>query len=106
MNAVAAPVAEKVAPAAQASPDGSADSPVTAVLGSDPVGPTMVHAVPSQCAARVACLAKLIMFVFGLTLGTTVQVGVAAMAVPASRVSEAPAASAAGMSRCRMLVPP
>jgi hypothetical protein len=41
----------------------------------------------------------------GLTLGTTVQVGVAAMAVPASRASEAPAASAAGMSRCRMLVP-
>src|SRR5690348_415393 len=41
----------------------------------------------------------------GLTLGTTAQVGAAAMAVPASRVSEAPAASAAGMSRCRMLVP-
>src|SRR6185312_6857713 len=41
----------------------------------------------------------------GLTLGTTVQVGVAAMAVPASRASEAPAASATGMSRCRMLVP-
>src|SRR5215469_3620821 len=41
----------------------------------------------------------------GLTLGTTVQVGVAAMAVPASRTSEPPAASAAGMSRCRMLVP-
>src|SRR6201989_1674391 len=41
----------------------------------------------------------------GLTLGTTVQVGVAAMAGPASRASEAPAASAAGMSRCRMLVP-
>jgi hypothetical protein len=41
----------------------------------------------------------------GLTLGTTVQVGVAAMAGPASRTSEAPAASATGMSRCRMLVP-
>src|SRR5947208_2540033 len=41
----------------------------------------------------------------GLTLGTTVQVGAAAMAVPASRASEAPAARAAGMSRCRMLVP-
>ena len=41
----------------------------------------------------------------GLTLGTTVQVGVAAMAGPASKASEAPAASAAGMSRCRMLVP-
>src|SRR6476660_723280 len=87
---------------------------------------TMVHAVPSQCAARVSWLAALMLFVLptaqasvgvraetalrvvadGLTLGTTVQVGVAAMAVPASRASEAPAASAAGMSRCRMLVPP
>ena len=38
MNAVAA-VAEKVAPTVQASPEGSADRPVTTVLGSDPVGP-------------------------------------------------------------------
>ena len=38
MNAAAA-VEEKVAPTAQASPEGSADSPVTAVLGSVPVGP-------------------------------------------------------------------
>src|SRR5690348_15393638 len=49
MNAAAA-VAEKVAPAAQASPEGSADSPVTAVLGSDPVGPGCTdQAVPFQC---------------------------------------------------------
>src|SRR5215475_6060820 len=139
---------------------------------------TMVHAVPSQCAARVLWLAALMLFVLptaqasfgplaetpsrrsswrtmfvvgvcchcvpfqcsakicrpasspapwtwptaqaslavraemslrvvadGLTLGTTVQAGVAAMAVPANRASEAPAASATGMSRCRMLVP-
>jgi hypothetical protein len=53
MNAVAAPVAEKVAPTAQASPDGSADSPVTAVLGSDPVGPGLAgQAVPFQCRVR------------------------------------------------------
>src|SRR4249919_2558582 len=42
----------------------------------------------------------------GLTLGTTVQGAGAAMAVPASRASEPPAARAAGISRCRMLVPP
>src|SRR5215472_14888081 len=57
--------------------------------------------------ASVAVRAKTALRVVtdGLTLGTTVQVGVAAMAVPASRASEAPAASATGMSRCRMLVP-
>ena len=53
MNAVAAAVAEKVAPTAQALPDGSADSPVTAVLGSDPVGPGFAdQAVPFQCRVR------------------------------------------------------
>src|SRR6185437_7521736 len=42
MNAVVeAPVAEKVAPAAQASPDGSADSPVTSVLGPIRWGPAL-----------------------------------------------------------------
>jgi len=52
MNAVAA-VGEKVAPTAQASPDGSADSPVTDVLGSDPVGPGIRdQAVPFQCRVR------------------------------------------------------
>jgi hypothetical protein len=54
MNAVVAPVvAEKVVPTAQASPDGSADSPVTAVLGSDPLGPGATdRAVPFQCRVR------------------------------------------------------
>src|SRR5689334_24840752 len=52
MNAAAA-VAEKVAPTAQASPEGSADSPVTAVLGSDAVGPGSTdQAVPFQCRVR------------------------------------------------------
>ena len=52
MNAAAA-VAEKVAPTVQASPEGSADSPVTAVLGSDPVGPGITdQAVPFQCRVR------------------------------------------------------
>ena len=52
MNAAAA-VAEKVAPAAQASPEGSADSPLTAVFGSDPVGPGITdQAVPFQCRVR------------------------------------------------------
>ena len=52
MNAAAA-VAEKVAPAAQASPEGSADSPVTAVPGSDAVGPGSAdQAVPFQCRVR------------------------------------------------------
>src|SRR6185437_13021968 len=49
MNAVAA-ATEKLAPTAQASPDGRADSPVTSVLGSDPVGPGITdQAVPFQC---------------------------------------------------------
>jgi hypothetical protein len=52
MNAAAA-VAEKVAPAAQASPEGSADSPVTAVPGSNAVGPGSTdQAVPFQCKVR------------------------------------------------------
>src|ERR1700751_5225181 len=52
MNAAAA-VAEKVAPTAQASPDGSAYSPCTAVLGSDPVGPGITdQEVPFQCRVR------------------------------------------------------
>src|ERR1043166_2349981 len=52
MNAAAA-VAEKVAPTAQASPDGSADSPVTSVLGSDAVGPGITdQAVPFQRRVR------------------------------------------------------
>src|ERR1043165_8326168 len=52
MNAAAAG-AGKVGPTAQASPEGSADSPVTAVLGSDAVGPGITdQAVPFQCRVR------------------------------------------------------
>src|SRR5215831_19826016 len=49
MNAVPA----KVAPTAQASPDGNVDRSLTAVLGSDAVGPGITdQAVPSQCRVR------------------------------------------------------
>src|ERR1700749_4237571 len=53
MKPVAAPVAGKGGPPGPAPPDGSADSPVTAVLGSDPVGPGIAdQAVPFQPPAR------------------------------------------------------
>src|SRR5215471_6386480 len=64
----------------------------------------MVH--PRARTMRVIFRRALRVVADGLTLGTTVQVGVAARAVPASRTSEPPAAAAAMMSRCRMLVPP
>src|SRR5215470_14288758 len=67
--------------------------------------PTPGNWPTAQASVAVRAETALRVVADGLTLGTTVQVGVAAMAVPASRASEAPAASAAGMSRCRMLVP-
>src|SRR5215471_18392029 len=117
------PTAQALAGPKSATSYSDASLPPLAAAG---VG-TMVHAVPFQrsakiCApasspapgnwptaqASVAVRAKtaLRVVVDGLTLGTTVQVGVAAMAVPASRASEPPAARAAAISRCRMLVPP
>jgi hypothetical protein len=55
MNVVEPVVVEPEVPTAQASPDGSADTPLTEVLGSDPLGlGTTDQAVPSQCMASVA----------------------------------------------------
>jgi hypothetical protein len=79
MNAVAA-VAEKVAPAAQASPEGSADSPVTAVLGSDPVGPGIaVQAVPFQCRVRATGTGMPAMVCWGACPLAQMSVGLAAL---------------------------
>jgi hypothetical protein len=88
MNAVAA-AAEKVVPVAQASPNGSADSPVTAVLGSDAVGPGITdQAVPFQCSVlatgtgtppmvcRGACpLAQMSVALAALILSTEISPG-------------------------------
>src|SRR5215475_10905524 len=67
--------------------------------------PTPGNWPTAQASVAVRAETALRVVTDGLTLGTTVQVGVAAAAVPASRASEAPTARAAGMSRCRMLVP-
>src|SRR5690242_4733723 len=67
--------------------------------------PALWFSPTAQASVAVRAETALRVVADGLTLGTTVQAGVAAMAVPASRASEAPAASAAGLSRCRMLVP-
>src|SRR5215472_7904515 len=68
--------------------------------------PTPGNWPTAQASVAVRAETALRVVADGLTLGTTVQVGVAAMAAPANRTSEPPAAKAAGTSRCRMLVPP
>src|SRR5215472_317557 len=60
----------------------------------------------AQASVTVRAKTALRVVADGLTLGTTVQGAGPAVAVPAIRASEPPAARAAGISRCRMLVPP
>ena len=86
----------------------AASAPWTVVPSVNPSATTLnaVFARTAQASVAVRAKTALRVVVDGLTLGTTVQVGVAAMAVPASRASEPPAPRAAAISRCRMLVPP
>ena len=75
-------------PAAQASPEGSADSPVTAVPGSDAVGPGIAdQAVPFQCRVRATGTGTPAMVCWGAGPLAQMAVALAACLIPALRAA-------------------